>query len=73
MRKIIIINASDRKNYSLREKKDTVILLKIKELERLNLPNKDKETVRLIKTQLRKDWRTPLILCFNKLIRRYKK
>lgn len=66
------ITKYEKKNYVLKDKKDLVILLKIKGLEKKRLKNDDKEAVKLIKTQLKDDWRTPLIAYLNKLIKKYK-
>jgi hypothetical protein len=59
--------------YILKEKKDFIILNKIKELNSLSISRKDKEVVKLIKNQLKKDWRKPLIIYLNKLIKKYQK
>ena len=67
------ITSYERKNYLLKEKKDIVILSKIKLLEKNNLDNKDKIVIKLIRAQLKNDWRTPLINFLNKLIMKYKK
>jgi hypothetical protein len=45
-----------------------VILSKIKELEKKNLDKKDKEIIELIRTQLKLDWRTPLIDYLDNLL-----
>ena len=55
------ITPYERKNYVLNDKEDLVILAKIKLLEKNKLDNKDRETVKLIRTQLKKNWRLPLI------------
>ena len=67
------ITAKDKENYSLREKEDYIILGDIKNLEKMKMTARDKEIIRLIKTQLRKDWRTPLIKELRKIAKRYKK
>jgi len=67
------ITSYERKNYLLKEKKDFIILSKIKALEKKNLDNKDKIIIKLIRTQLKDDWRTPLINSLNKLNIKYKK
>ena len=67
------ITSYEKKNYLLKEKKDIVILSKIKLLEKNNLDNKDKIVIKLIRAQLKNDWRTPLINFLNKLIMKYKK
>ena len=59
----------EKKNYVLNDRKDLIILSKIKEVEDSKLDSKDKEVVKLIKTQLKKDWRSLFIVYLNKLIR----
>ena len=56
-------------NYLMKDKKDFLIS-KIKKLEKYRLKNKDKETTKLIRTQLKDDWRNPLIY-LNKLLIKY--
>lgn len=63
----------EKKNYVLGDKKNLKILLIIKELEKEKLKKKDKEILKLARTQLKKDWQTPLINYLNKLIKKYKK
>ncbi|MBS3086113.1 hypothetical protein J4422_00225 [Candidatus Pacearchaeota archaeon] len=63
----------EKKNYILKDKSDLVILSKVKKLENHKLNKKDKEIVKLIKTQLKKNWRLPLIKYLNRLIIQYKK
>ena len=67
------INKYERDNYVLREKRDLIILFKIRLLENKILSQKDKELVNLIKTQLKRDWRAPIIGYLNKLIIKYQK
>jgi len=57
----------------MKTKKDFIILSKIKELEKKKLNSKEKEAVRLMRTQLKEDWRSPLISYLNKLLSKYKK
>ena len=71
--KKIILTDYEKKNYVLPDKKDLVILSKIKELEKRRLSKEDKKVIKLIRTQLKKDWRTPLINYLNKLLSKYKK
>lgn len=54
----------DGKKYLLPTDADVKILNKCNELEKLPLSKNDRELVEFIKTQLEKDWRTPLL---NKL------
>ncbi|MBS3075088.1 hypothetical protein J4429_01370 [Candidatus Pacearchaeota archaeon] len=63
----------EKKNYVLKDKKNLKILLIIKRLEKNDLDKKDKEILNLARTQLKKDWQTPLITYLNKLIKKYKK
>ncbi len=67
------ITASERNNYVLKDKKDLTILHKIKILEKNRLEDDDKDIVKLIRTQLKNNWRRPLIIYLNKLLKRYKK
>lgn len=62
----------EKKNYILVNKKSQTILTKVKELEKHKLNTKDEEIVKLIRTQLKRDWETPLITYLNKLLKRYK-
>ncbi|MBU2458805.1 MAG: hypothetical protein KKB29_00360 [Nanoarchaeota archaeon] len=55
------------------KKEDFIILNKIRELEKMKLSLNAKEEVKLIRTQLEKDWRAPLIKSLNKLLKKYKK
>ncbi len=55
------ITRSEKRNYVLKDKKDLIILSKIKELEKKKLDKRDKEILKLIRTQLKSEWRNPLI------------
>jgi hypothetical protein len=61
-----IIKSGDKK-YIIDNKKDLEIWNKIKKLEKKKLIMQELETIKLIKTQLQEDWRTPLIKYLNKL------
>lgn len=63
----------EKKNYVMKESKDWIILEKIKKLEKNNLSSNDKGVIKLIRTQLKDDWRTPLINFLNKIQARYRK
>ena len=63
----------EKRNYVLNDKNDFVILKKIKLVEKKKLNAKDKEIVNLIRTQMKKNWRLPLIKYLDKLNRKYKK
>ena len=60
------ITKYEKENYLLSEEKDFIILNKIKKLEGRKLNNQDKEIIKLIRTQLKEDWRSPLINYLNK-------
>ena len=66
------VKAKDKKEYVLSTNSDYEILEKIYRLEKERLSEKDKKLVRLIRTQLRHDWRSPLINELNQLLKRYK-
>jgi len=59
------------KKYLLLEERDKKILEKCKHLEKSKLTKEDKHTIELIKTQLERDWRKPLLKALNKLERKY--
>lgn len=62
----------EKRNYILNDKKDLIILEKIKKLEKNKLDRNDKEIIRLIKTQLKHDWRNPLIDYLNRSLKKYR-
>jgi len=53
------------------DEKDYEILAKVYELEEKDSSEQDKELVKLIKTQLEKDWRTPLVDFLDSLLEKY--
>ena len=61
----------EKNNYVMKDKKDFAILSKIKKLEKGKLSKNDNEIVKLIKTQLKKNWRTPLIRHLDKMLKKY--
>ena len=63
--------AQEKKRYVLRTHADLEILASCKILEKLRLAKHDKELVKLIKTQLKKEWRKPLLQQLNKLLKKY--
>ena len=66
------ITAYEKKNYIFKEPRDYKILIKIKQLERKKLNKNEKEIVKLIRTQLKDDWRADLIQKLNKLLKKNK-
>ena len=71
--KKIKITKKEKSDYILSTNEDYLILSKIKELEKKRLRKADAEIIKLIRTQLRHDWRTPLVNHLNKLSKKYKK
>ena len=61
-----------KKRYVLSDKRDFKILEKICQLEKMQLSQTDKETLKLLKTQLKRDWRAPLMNFLNNLMKKYK-
>ena len=66
------VREKDEKEYVLSTNSDYEILEKIYQLEKEKLSEKDKKLARLIRAQLRPDWRTPLLRELNQLLKRYK-
>ncbi len=60
------------KKYVLKTKRDLEILNLCRKLEKSKLSKNDKDLVKLIKTQLEKDWRKYLIIKLEKLAKKYK-
>ncbi len=67
------VRLGDKKRYVLEKKGDYQILKRIYQLEKKKLSAVDKQVVKLIRTQLRHDWRMPLLRELNRLLRKYKK
>lgn len=67
------ITTYEKRNYVFPDKRDFIILRKIKLIERKELNVKDKEIVKLIRTQFKRNWRLPLIKFLDKLMSKYKK
>ncbi len=65
------ITSQEKKSYVLAEKGDLKILFVCKELEKLELEKGDKAVVGLIKSQLQRDWRKPLLQKLSQLAKRY--
>lgn len=64
------LTSYEKRNYVMNDKADFVILGKIKELEKRGLGKADKAVLKLIRTQLKRDWRTPLVKYLDKLLKR---
>ncbi len=66
------LTSHEKKIYVMKDKEDFIILSKIKELEKKNLSKEDKKIISLIRTQLKKNWRLPLINYLNQLLTKQK-
>ncbi|HIH20727.1 TPA: hypothetical protein HA244_05655 [Candidatus Micrarchaeota archaeon] len=64
------MTAQERRKYVLTSDRDLKILEACKRLERKKLSKAEKQFVELIKSQLEKDWRTPLLKFLNALIKK---
>ncbi len=62
----------EKQKYLLKTKRDYEILQKIKQAERLNLTKEEKETIKLIRTQLEQNWRKYLIIKLDKILKKRK-
>ncbi len=68
----IKLTSYEKKNYLLNNKEDFIILKLIKKLETKPLSAEDKIVIQLIRTQLKNNWRLPLIRYLIKLSNKYK-
>lgn len=62
----------DRKKYVLKDSRDWEILKKCRFLQKKKLKKADAALVKFILSQLEDDWRKPLLVFTNKLVRKYK-
>lgn len=60
------------KKYILKTRRDNEILNLCNNLLKLKLSNTDKDSVKLIKSQLETDWRKHLIIELEKVLKKYK-
>lgn len=68
------LTKSELKQYVLSTDEDFEILGKIHKLEKIkNLKKEDRFLVKLIKTQLKLEWRKPLLSTLNKILSKYRK
>ena len=65
------ISDDEFKKYVLSTDADYEILARIKKLEKQNLSTSDRKIVELIRTQLELDWRSPILIKLDKLIKKY--
>jgi hypothetical protein len=66
------ITKAEKRKYLLPKHADLEILTKCKQLKKKNLNKDEKLLVKLIKSQLEKDWRKPLILKLNQLLKKHR-
>jgi hypothetical protein len=67
----IKLTTAEKKKHLLPEVRDFEILAKVKELGKKDLNNEDKKLIKLIKSQLERDWRKYLIEKLNQLLKKY--
>ena len=65
------VTHAEKGKYVLSTKLDYEILEKCKQLEKLSLDSNDKAFVKFARTQLEKNWRTPLLKKLNEVLRKY--
>lgn len=68
----LAVTERDKQTYVLKTKQDERILLACKRLEQQHLSKRDRHLIRLIKSQLLDDWRTPLEKEVKRVARRKK-
>lgn len=71
LQKNIHVTPKERKRYVLGETRDYIILAKLKFLESRKLSKRDRDLLRLLRTQLERDWRKPLIKFLDQLLKKY--
>lgn len=65
------ITEAEEKEHLLPNQEDYEILSIVKILEKKDLSDHDKEIVEVIKTQLKEDWREPLLNKLKQLLQKY--
>ena len=66
------VTKADSKKYLLSVDRDFKILSICKALEKMKIRKGDAELIKLIKSQLEEDWRSPLLKKLKEIKRRYK-
>jgi len=66
------ITLKEERDYVLPTNQDYEILGKIKQLEKQKLSVGDRKLIKFIRTQLRQDWRTPIVKLLNTILKKYK-
>ena len=67
------IKPADDRRYVLSDPQNLQILTKVYQLEGYKLSQEDKKLIQFVRTQLKRDWQTPVIVFLNKLLKKYKK
>ncbi|MFA5076685.1 MAG: hypothetical protein WC480_04720 [Patescibacteria group bacterium] len=70
--KKFFITSQDKKRYSMSTDADYQILDRIYRLEKRKLSPKDRELVKLVRTQLEHHWRAPILRFLNQLVKKYR-
>ena len=65
------VSKVDQQRYVLSDPKNLSILQRIYQLEEHQLSPEDKKLILFIRTQLKRDWQTPVIVFLNKLLKKY--
>ena len=65
------VSKVDQRRYVLSDQKNLAILQMIYQLEEHQLSKEDKKLILFIRTQLKRDWQTPVIVFLNKLLKKY--
>ena len=65
------VTEQEEAEYLMPNEEDYVVLAKVKTLENKNLSDHDKELVEMIRSQLKADWRTPLLEKLEILLQKY--
>ena len=65
------ITEDEEREFLLPNEEDYEILSGIKALEKKQLSPEDEEVIKLIKSQLQEDWRTPLLTKLRELVEKY--
>jgi len=68
--KSLRLTKAEEKMYVMSTDQDYEILSKVKQLEKIKLSKQDKFLVQLIRTQLERDWRKPLIKELDSILRK---
>ena len=65
------VSKVDQRRYILSDPKNLAILQMIYQLEEHQLSKEDKKLILFIRTQLKRDWQTSVIVFLNKLLKKY--